>query len=306
MINSLLIRHQAAAFLSGSWLLLTFTVVAMLSGCDTDPPEEAPISKWAGADRSQFPDDARTPPVKALTGPGGIRWLTLASGSESRPDDNSSVSAKVSIWTMEGKLVASTRDKGGSSAFSMNAVQPFIGKQLQTLGVGGRARVWFPPGTAGRWINVAWRRSALLVEIKILSFRPTDTHTVVYTTGAKPYRFVLPDAGGAPAEALATPEGIRYVYMAHSRGELAKKNGSIKFEITAWQPAGIMLGKPLFRERKTRTSLSRVPESLAGVLGKMRVDETIRLWLSPDVATALLSVPEKPETIVDITLLAIE
>jgi len=67
-----------------------------------------------------------------------------------------------------------------------------------------------------------------------------------------------------------------------------------------------VLGEPLLRQRQTTTTVSRAPKAVAGILGGMRVGETVRVWLPPQVAAALLPVPASSETIVDVTLLAVE
>lgn len=293
-------------FLFNWRLVAVLTCTVMLFGCEKNsvPPQLSKEQKTQETEK--FPSDVRTPPPEAITGPKGVRWQTLEIGSDMRPNDNSTIASNLSIWTNEGKPLFNTQHDKGSTAFTMSSINPFVKKQLKTIGVGGKARVWFPAGTAGNWVSPAWRNSPLFVELEILSVKQTETKSTTFSTGPAPYRFVLPDAAGPPSNASATPEGIHFVYMAHSKGEVPSDAGRVKLEITAWQTKGIILGEPLFLEHKTVTTVSQTPNTVAGILKKMRVGETIRLWLPQEVATKLLPVPKNPSTIVDVTLLSIE
>jgi hypothetical protein len=298
--------------------LAVLALAYMLNGCEKKAPAPAPSVRQeppataspANARKSpealRLPEDARTPPAAAVAGPNGTRWLTLAPGNQSRPDDHSSVRAELSIWTWDGKLLFSTYSSQGTSVFTMTSPQPFEREQLKKLGVGGRARAWFPAGTAGSWAPPAWRQSALIVEIEIASIAESSILVYGQAAASRPYRFDLPDAAGPPVGASKAPQGVRFVYLARASGTAASKAARVRLELTAWPTRGIMLGEPLLRQRQTTTTVSRAPQAVAGILGGMRVGETVRVWLPPQVAAALLPVPASSETVVDVTLLAVE
>ncbi len=307
MIHRFIVKNYYIPFSISDWMVVaTLTCSLILWGCEDNSLSPHLTKGQKAPETEKLPNYAHTPPTEAITGPKDVRWQTLANGSEVRPENNSTVTADLSIWTNEGKLLFKTQHGKSTSAFTMSSLKPFVKNQLKTLGVGGQARVWFPAGTAGNWANAAWRQSALFVELEVLSVKPTKTNSKTFSTGSPPYRFVLPDAAGPPANASATPQGISFVYMAHSKGKVPPEASRVTLEITAWQTKGIMLGKSLFREQKTITSVSQMPNTVAEILRKMRVGETVRLWLPQKVATALLPVPKNPETIVDVTLLATE
>lgn len=300
-------QHIPYFFSVGVDLAMLILAVMLINGCDNKssaPPPTANARKSFEA--LQLPKDARTPPTGAIAGSNGIRWLTLAAGTGLRPDERSTVKAELSIWTLNGKLLFSTYSLQGSTTFTMTSLQPFVRQQVKGLGVGGRARAWFPVGTAGSWAQAAWRQSALILEIEMLSIAESSISVIKQTIGSRPYRFVLPEAAGPPVGASAAPEGVRFIYLAHTKATIPPKTVRLRLEITAWQTSGIMLGKPLLRQRQTITTVSQAPSAVARILGGMRIGETVRMWLPPKVATALLPVPANAETIVDVTLVAIK
>jgi len=292
-------------FFSGRTALAVLILALLLSGCEKKSPTPPTANASKSPEALQLPEDARTPPIAAISGPNGIRWLTLAAGTESRPDEKSTVEAVLSIWTSDGKLLFSSKSQQGSTSFTMNSLQPFVREQFKGLGIGGRAWAWFPAGTAGNWVQAAWRQLALILEIEILSIAETKIQVTKQSIGSRPYGFVLPEAAGPPVGATTAPEGVRFIYLAHTKGVVPPKTVRLQLEITAWQASGIML-KPLWRQRQTITTVSQAPNAVAGILGKMRIGETVRMWLPPKVATALLPVPGDSETIVDVTLVAIK
>ena len=293
-------------FFSGGVALALLIFVATLTGCDNKLPDPPKANARKSPEALQLPADARTPPEAAIVGPKGIRWLTMTNGTELRSNEKTVIKAEFSIWTMDGKLLFSTYSQQGAGTFTMTSVQPFVRQQLNKLGIGGHARVWFPADTAGAWAQAAWRQSALVLEIEILSISEASIRVTKQAIGSRPYRFALPDAAGPPVAASATPEGIHFIYLAHTKGRVPPKAARVHLELTVWQTSGLMLGKPLFRQTPTITTIAQAPNAVTGILGKMRIGETVRMWLPQKVATAMLPVPAKPETIVDVTLVEIK
>jgi hypothetical protein len=254
-----------------------------------------------------LPAEARLAPPQALTGPDGVRWLTLAPGEGARPAADSAVTAELTVWQMDGTLIFSTWSGPGPTHFTLSTPPPFVRDQVRALGRGGRARGYFPRGTVASWGSPAWRDLALIMEIEIVAVGTTSAVRIQEVTRGPAYRFPLPDAAGPPAAAERLPDAaIPYLFLARGQGRRPAATARLRLVVTAWPVGSLAVGDPLLRERESVTTLARAGAPLSSMLARMVVGDTVRLWLDPAQARDALPETAGREVVVDLTLAAVE
>jgi hypothetical protein len=260
-----------------------------------NPLAHAPI------DPSTLKPPPLTPPADAKAGEGGVHFQLLDPGTGDPSGPVDTLIVDFSMWTGDGKLAHSSYADPQSTTFSIARVSPQLRGMLAPLKKGARARYWLPRASLAGWKPDDWPDADLVIEVQVQS---VTRATYRDPTGAvvEPVPFQPPDAAGPPGNALKTPSGLRFVYLAHGADQLHPKPATrLDLRIDAYAIDGLTV-EPLESGLKSATTLERAPGNLGEVLTQLVNGDRVRVWLPMGVGRQVIPKAGSRDAVLDISV----
>lgn len=247
----------------------------------TPPPSEIPA-----------PPDVAAAPADAQKTPSGLASKVLKPGTGTqRPAATDLVEVHYTGWTTDGRMFDSSKRRGKTAKFPLDAVIPGWTEGLQLMVVGEQRRLWIPENLA--YGGQPGRPAGMLVfDVELVSItQPPTTPSDV----AKP-----------PADAKKTASGLAYKVLTPGKGTTRPTAESrVKVHYSGWTTDGKMFDSSVLRGEPATFPLRGVIRGWTEGVQLMVEGEKTRFWIPADLAYG--DQPGKPAgmLVFDIELLEI-
>lgn len=272
----------------------TYQAIVRADLARANPDEEVAV---ANPSDIPAPPDVAAPPADALKTSKGVYYKVLSrpptpGGIRDMPAAHDSVEVHYTGWTTDGKMFDSSRKRGQPATFPLNAVIAGWTDGLQQMAVGENCRFWIPEDLAYKGRKGA-PEGMLVFDVELLSIKHAPK--------------VPADLRRAPKGARKTAKGIKYKYLKRGKGRTRPKAwDKVEVHYTGWTQDGKMFDSSVKRGRPAKFPLSGVIDGWTDVMQRLRVGDSIRVWIPKKYAYKGASGKPAGLLVFDIELLGIE
>jgi peptidylprolyl isomerase len=235
------------------------------------------------------PPDVAAPPANAERSPSGVASVVVHPGTGSvHPRRQDGVAYHYTGWSRTGRIFDSSELRKRPKSTPMYREWPALEEALAAMVVGERRRIWIPRGTvdaAGDPLieeQPGLPEGTLCLELTLVSIEP-----------GKPLPPAPPDVAAPPADALATPAGVRYQVLSPGQGGVHPTDTDVvEVEYTGWTSSGRPFDTTALRGQPIKLVVSRAIPGWSDGIKTMVAGQTSRFWI-PE-ALAFKGAPGQP------------
>lgn len=246
------------------------------------------------------PDVAAIPPTAKRTASGLASLVVTPGTGKVRPRSYDGVTFHYTGWSSAGRIFDSSELRKRPKQSPMYREWRGIEEALTQMVVGERRRVWLPraaPGAAAALVEeqAGLPDGTLCFELTLLEIQP-----------GHPIPAAPADVAAPPADALATPGGVRYRVLKAGTGAVHPVDTDIvEVAYTGWAADGRPFDSTVIRGQPIKLMVSRALPGWTEGIKTMVAGQTSRLWV-PE-ALAFKGEPGQPHgtVVFDLTLVQI-
>jgi len=248
-----------------------------------------------------------TPPPAAERAEFGVLYRQLARGKERTATATEALLVDLKAWDETGKLVTDTTTRAQPLMFGQDVLPEPLRLKLAEQPIGSALHLWLPAEATLGWRLPGWPSTGVLrLELHLVGAMTQTTHTTERTLGARPdggaFSFDPPASTGPPQDAKQGPGGLRYLWLASGpEGSQPEPTSTVTLRVTGYRVEGLVVTE-IVRDQRTEMELAKAPKAIAHVVGQMVRGDSVRAWLSPELAKEVLP-QAKSGAVVDVTLL---
>jgi FKBP-type peptidyl-prolyl cis-trans isomerase len=257
------------------WLLLVAilaTGACQKSNKDGDNPKtKPPLTHGSGAGSGgpramglQVPAPADlTPPADATKTASGLAYKKLTTTQGPAPGRNDLVLINYTGWRPTGETFFTTRSRGQPLPLNLAKSAPGFTEALQLLHKGEKALLWMPGSIGYKTPQQGAAAETRIYEVELVDVMPSPA---------------IPADLAAPATALTTKLGTKYVVLKPGTGEKVRNFDTATFHHTSWDEKGTMLDSTETQHRPNTQPVFKQSKVLEDILVLMAPTQRIRFW----------------------------
>ena len=273
----------------------------------------------------KLPGEEKPTPLeiaKLTTTPSGLRTFDHIVGDGSSPERGDTIDVYYTAWFADGKIFASSFQKGGIAEFSVGRVMPGWDEGIKDMKEGGKRTLVIPPRLA-LGVNPrghgAPKNAVLVFEISLIKVKkPLSADQqmkklpALIAAGVVPPDPKLPGKEKpAPFDLSAlqtTPSGLQHFDHLIGEGASPKMGDTVEVHYSGWLTDGTQFDSSVVRGKTSSFALGQVVEGWNEGLQTMKVGGKRTLVLPPALgygARAKGKIPTNSVLVFEVTLLGV-
>lgn len=242
------------------------------------------------------PEDYAAPPANAIKYSDGLHFIVLRPGSDEQVSEDY-VQFEMTAWTRadgETRFNAAEDGESTQSISALAAYLPGFATAINAMTIGEQRRWWIDADL----LLPAWGE-----------FVPGDYTFDVALNGQLPPLAAPDNVAQAPADAVTTSSGLRYVVLKPGTGEVNPvESDTVTTHYSGWTTDGAMFDSSVMRGEPADFPVNGLIAGMTEGLMTMVVGEKKRFWIPQDLAygeTPRSGAP-RGELVFDVELLEIK
>ncbi len=223
------------------------------------------------------PEDVGKPPASALKLKSGLPYVVVKAGTgKEKARYFDTVTFNYTAWDVEGRMFDSTEMRKRPATVPPYRQTPVMEELLTSMTGGQRIRVWVPSERmqqSGKPLP-GMPEGVLTYELEMSTIEKGNAPPPAPREVGKP-----------PADAQATPQGVRYKVLKAGKG--ATRPGlkdSVRVHYTGWTTDGRMFDSSIVKNEPAEFSLGGVIAGWTEGLPLMVVGDKYRFWIPEELA----------------------
>jgi peptidylprolyl isomerase len=242
------------------------------------------------------PDDVGKTPSGAKKEKSGVAWKKIksAAGGAEKPRAWDALELAYTGWDETGKIIDSSEVHGKPVKMPLDGLPPVFADAVPQLGVGERARLWFPGDMLGKGAHAP--TGTVTFEVEVLGVERLQ----------EPPK-TPPDVAKPPADAQKTPKGVFYKVLTKGTGtQKPATTDQVSVHYTGWTTDGKRFDSSIPRGKPSQFRVTQVIAGWTDTLLQMVVGDKWRIWIPEELAYK--GAPNRPQgmLVFDVELIGIE
>lgn len=188
----------------------------------------------------------------------GVKKEILTKGQDPVVGQNSMVSAHLTIWDSQGKLINSSQQSGQPLSIPMNQMEPEILQLFVGMKKGEKSHYWTLLNGLGQ------------VQIEVLEITELPA---------------APENRTPPPDAITTASGLAYKVLTKGNGlKHPTATSTVQAHYTGWLTDGTMFDSSVMRGQPATFPLNQVISGWTEVVQLMKKGDKFRVWIPENLA----------------------
>lgn len=235
------------------------------------------------------PDDLSQPADDAIREASGLVTRVLKPGDGKRATRNDMITVRYTVWTEDGETLDSTEGRNPRT-FRLRRGMDGFQEAVALMVVGETRRAWVPEELAYK--GVPNRPQGMLVfDVELIGLESGPPSPV--------------DVAAVPDAAQRSDSGLASRVLQEGAGDSRPgPNDVVAANFNTWNTKGILIDDTFFDEEPATFDLSRTIPGFLEAFTSMRVGETRRIWLPPELTELEGKATFEELTVIDLELVS--